>query len=212
MPLNLEQDTGRILLCGDSLPVWNTRLIHVDALCSKPDFNVLCREDAMQGSTVLILLVGVVLAGCQSLVGPESYSLGPPFQTPAVAEPGRAQAVFYFPEPVKADLAFLVYEDENTIGVLRGGSYFTQSVEPGRHRFLMDLGYQNKWDHEVTFTAQPGRTYYFRFIRFKSFQWPTFTLVTEEIALAELPGLTRIDWHKGTPKPDTSLTYRDARS
>jgi hypothetical protein len=86
-------------------------------------------------------------------------------------EPGRA-LVYVIAELKTDDLGFRltgiitkVGLDSNWVGANRGQSYFFFSVDPGEHQICTNwqsaLGSRSKLGSALTFTAEPGKVYYF---------------------------------------------------
>ncbi len=92
---------------------------------------------------------------------------------PAAPVPGKAQLVFI--ETIqKENLAFCVGCDVVArlgldgawVGANKGNSYFTYAVEPGEHHLCTNwesvLAFLDKKVGVASFTAEPGRIYYFQ--------------------------------------------------
>jgi len=83
------------------------------------------------------------------------------------APPDAARAVIYvFSERVAFDQTYRIGMDGKWMGATRDQSYFFFTVEPGEHRLCWDLQKsQEKLSDQgaaVTFTAEAGKTYFFR--------------------------------------------------
>lgn len=72
-------------------------------------------------------------------------------------EPGKALIVFFRPSAFKGGaINFKVRENDVELGRLRNGNYFTLSVEPGKHEYVVHA--ENK--DVTTIEAEDGETYF----------------------------------------------------
>lgn len=89
-------------------------------------------------------------------------------QTVELPQPGKAQV--YFIQDTGVKVTFGVYPttligiDGAWVGAYKNDSFFSIEVDPGEHHFCSNMdsistGHQRQLAH---FTAEPGKTYYFR--------------------------------------------------
>lgn len=138
-----------------------------------------------------ILIVALLLSGCVTLVPPEEYRIQP---HRGLAQPtaDNAQVVFLWTDNRQFKTVVLpVFEQEVIIGALRGATYYVHTVTPGRYAFAMDRGWMAE-QTSVTMTAQAGKTYFVLYSPPAQWTQPILQLIPEEVALAQLPHLDRI--------------------
>lgn len=107
-------------------------------------------------------------AACGAAGASFEIKLNRAHQTAESPEPGKAQV--YFIQDTGVRVTFGVYPttligmDGAWVGAYKNDSFFFVAVDPGEHHFCSNLdsistGHQRQLVH---FTAEPGKTYYFR--------------------------------------------------
>lgn len=140
---------------------------------------------------IMVALILWTLAGCGHFLTTQDYSLQP-YQGISPHESDKATVVFLWPDRRYGAATLAVQENGTIIGALQGGTYFSQAVTPGSYTFAVDSGLMDKSREQVSLTATPGRSYFISYTSGGYYVVAKLDLISEDVALAQLPGLSMI--------------------
>lgn len=142
---------------------------------------------------ILVALILLTLAGCGHFLTTQDYSIQP-YQGITPPQSDTATVVFLWPNRRNGAATLAVQENGAIIGALQGGTYFSQAVTPGQHTFAVDSGLMEKSREQVSLTAISGRTYFISYTSGGFYVVAKLDLVSEDVALAQLPELSMIQF------------------
>jgi hypothetical protein len=149
---------------------------------------------------MVFILIVLMAVGC----GFAPKGTGPIF-THSPPSPEKARVYHYRLKRLMGNgLLYYLYMDGKFAGLIGNGGYDTQEIPAGEHEYSvvneirMVVGMDAaaianamaKAEKVITFTAEPNKTYYFRW---NATEWFRAEEVDEEIAIKELEGLKQFE-------------------
>lgn len=147
-----------------------------------------------KGIYLILLLFVSQFFSCGHYASRDDYSILP---NKGLQKPITDKAVVYvFYVEKKYSSSLIVYRDQTPIGILAGGTYFYEIVEPGKYIYWLDPGLVEKSRGRVELVVQAGKIYYLRFTPGGYYVVSKFDLSSEDIATAFINGLDYIEIKK----------------
>jgi hypothetical protein len=140
---------------------------------------------------ILISLALFILGGCGHFLTTDDYRIQP-YQGIATPKPDTAVVVFLWTDRKAGAATLAVMQNHRTIGALQGGTYFSHVIEPGPSMFAVDSGLIEKSREQVSLAAAAGKTYFIHYTPGGFYIVAKLELIAEEVAMAQLPGLSTI--------------------
>lgn len=140
---------------------------------------------------LLSTLAGLAFAGCGQFLTPQDYQLHP-YRGLDQSQPDSARVVVLWTDRRAGSATLAVMQNGAIVGGVQGGSYFSTVVAPGRHTFAVDSGLIEKTREQVSFEAQPGKTYFLHYTPGGFYVVAKLELIAEDVAMAQLPALNSI--------------------